>query len=116
MILVTGSLAFDQIMDFPGKFSEHIMPDKIHMLNVSFLVEQMRKGFGGTAGNIAYSLSLLGIRVELMGVVGADFGSYREFLAKNEIGTTYLKTVNNFFPSTAFGFTATSDNQTWGFI
>ncbi len=115
MILVTGSLAFDQIMDFPGKFSEHIMPDKIHMLNVSFLVEQMRKGFGGTAGNIAYSLSLLGIRVELMGVVGADFGSYREFLDKNEIGITYLKTVNDFFTSNAFGITDSSDNQIWGF-
>lgn len=115
MILVTGSLAFDQIMDFPGKFSEHIMSDKIHMLNVSFLVEQMRKGFGGTAGNIAYSLSLLGIRVELMGVVGADFDSYREFLEKNEIGTGYLKSVNDFFTSAAFGITDSSDNQIWGF-
>lgn len=115
MILVTGSLAFDQIMDFPGKFSDHIMPDKIHMLNVSFLVEQMRKGFGGTAGNIAYSLSLLGIRVEVMGVVGADFDKYREFLKKYEIGTSYLKSVNDYFTSTAFGITDSSDNQIWGF-
>lgn len=115
MILVTGSLAFDQIMDFPGKFSDHIMPDKIHMLNVSFLVEQMRKGFGGTAGNIAYSLSLLGIRTELMGIVGSDFDSYREFLEKNEIGTTYIKTVNNYFTSTAFGITDSRDNQIWSF-
>lgn len=115
MILVSGSLAYDQIMNFPGRFSDHILPDKIHQLNVSFLVNQMKKGFGGTAGNIAYSLSLLGIKCAVMGIVGSDFTPYREFLEKNEVDTTMVKTVNNLYTSTAFGITDRSDNQIWGF-
>ncbi len=115
MILVTGSLAFDHIMDFPGKFSEHLMPEKKHILNVSFLVNQMRKGFGGTAGNIAYSLSLLGIRTALLGVAGQDFASYKEFLEKNEVDTSYVKMAENLYTSTAFGITDSKDNQIWGF-
>lgn len=115
MILVTGSLAFDHIMDFPGKFNEHIMPDKIHMLNVSFLVQEMRKSFGGTAGNIAYSLSLLGIKCAILSIVGEDFSTYRTFLEKHAIDTSYIKTVNNFYTSTAFGITDNQDNQIWGF-
>src|SRR5437016_6046384 len=103
MILVTGSLAYDQILDFPGAFSEHIMPDKIHMLNVSFLVNEMRKGFGGTAGNIAYTLSLLGIKTTLFGVVGADFLTYKEFLDTHEVDTSLLQIVNTLFTSTAIG-------------
>ncbi|OGG14597.1 hypothetical protein A2773_02305 [Candidatus Gottesmanbacteria bacterium RIFCSPHIGHO2_01_FULL_39_10] len=115
MILVTGSLAYDMIMDFPGAFSEHIDPGKVHMLNVSFLVDEMRKGFGGTAGNIAYNLSLLGVRTALLSVVGADFSSYKEFLDKNEVDTSYIKTINTFYTSTAFGVTDRDDNQIWGF-
>lgn len=115
MILVTGSLAFDQIMDFPGRLSDHIMPEKIHILNVSFLVDQMRKGFGGTAGNISYNLSLLGIRAAVMGIAGEDFETYKEFLEKNEIDTSYIKLVNNLFTSCAFGITDNRDNQIWGF-
>lgn len=115
MILITGSLAFDQIMDFPGKFSDHIMPDKIHMLNISFLVKKMRKGFGGTAGNIAYTLSLLGINCSVLGVVGADFVPYRKFLEKNRVDTSYIKTAKNLYTSSAFGITDSKDNQIWGF-
>ncbi len=115
MILVTGSLAFDQIMDFPGKLGDHIMPEKIHMLNVSFLVNEMRKGFGGTAGNISYTLSLLGVRCALMGIAGDDFATYKEFLEKREIDTSYIKLVNNLYTSTAFGITDSRDNQIWGF-
>lgn len=115
MILVTGSLAFDQIMDFPGKFGDHIMPEKIHMLNVSFLVNEMRKGFGGTAGNISYTLSLLGIRCALMGIAGEDFATYKEFLERHEIDTSHIKLVNNLYTSNAFGITDSKDNQIWGF-
>jgi len=115
MILVTGSLAFDYIMNFPGKFVDHIMPDKIHMLNVSFLVKDMKKSFGGTAGNIAYSLSLLGIRTAILGITGEDFETYKEFLEKNEVNTSYIKLVNNLYTSTAFGITDSQDNQIWGF-
>lgn len=115
MILITGSLAFDHIMNFPGKFTEHILPDKIHMLNASFLVEDMKKSFGGTAGNIAYSLSLLGIRTAILAIAGEDFETYKEFLEKNEIDTSYIKLVNNLYTSTAFGITDSRDNQIWGF-
>lgn len=115
MILVTGSLAFDHIMNFPGKLGDHIMPDKIHMLNASFLVTDMKKSFGGTAGNIAYSLSLLGTRTILLGIAGEDFQTYRDFLEKNEIDTSYIKLINNLYTSTAFGITDVSGNQIWGF-
>ena len=115
MVIVSGSLAYDQIMDFPGQFSDHIMPDKIHLLNVSFLVDNIRKGFGGTAGNIAYSLSLLGIKTGILGMVGDDFAVYREFLEKNEIDTNYIKILSRFNTSTAFGITDSKDNQIWGF-
>lgn len=115
MILVTGSLAFDHIMNFPGRLGDQILPEKIHMLNASFLVTDMRKSFGGTAGNIAYSLSLLGVRTAILGIAGEDFDTYKEFLEKNEIDTSYIKLVNNLYTSTAFGITDSQDNQIWGF-
>jgi len=115
MILVTGSLAFDQILDFPGQFSDHILPEKLHMLNISFLVDKMRKGFGGTAGNIAYTLALLGMKTCIMGIVGPDFTPYREFLEKNHIDTSYIQSIDHLYTSTAIGFTDKKDNQIWGF-
>ena len=74
-ILISGSLAFDRIMDFPGRFSDHILPDKIHILNVSFVVNGVKEQFGGTAGNIAYTLSLLGERPLILATAGTDFGT-----------------------------------------
>ena len=71
-ILVSGSLAYDRIMDFPGRFSDHIMPDKIHMINVSFTVNGLAEKFGGTAGNIAYALSLLGEKPRILATLGRD--------------------------------------------
>lgn len=115
MILVTGSLAFDHILNFPGKFGDHILPDKIHNLNVSFLVDEMRKSFGGTAGNIAYSLSLLGVRTGILGCVGTDFSPYRELLEGNEVETKYIREVAKFYTSTAFGMCDAGDNTIWGF-
>lgn len=115
MILVSGSLAFDQIMDFPGKFSDHIMPDKIHMLNVSFLVEKMRKGFGGIAGNIAYSLSLLGTDVSILAAAGKDFESYQDFLKKHNVETKYIRIFFELFSSTAVGIVDGRDNNIWGY-
>lgn len=115
MILVTGSLAFDHILNFPGKFGDHILPDKIHNLNVSFLVNDMRKSFGGTAGNIAYSLSLLGVKTAILGFAGDDFSPYREFLARHEVETSYIRQVEKFYTSTAFGICDQRDNNIWGF-
>ena len=76
--LICGSMAYDNIMVFPGKFQEQILPDQIHILNVAFLVPEMRKEFGGCAGNIAYNLNLLGAEGYAMATVGQDFDSYRQ--------------------------------------
>lgn len=79
-IIVTGSIAFDTLMQFPGKFSEHFMPDKLDKISVSFLVDTMKKQRGGCGPNIAYSLALLGERPLLVGTAGKDFSDYRELL------------------------------------
>ena len=76
--LICGSMAYDNIMVFPGRFQEQILPDQIHILNVAFLVPEMRKEFGGCAGNIAYNLNLLGGKGYAMATVGDDFGAYRQ--------------------------------------
>lgn len=115
MILVSGSLAYDYIFNFPGKFAEHIIPDKLHILNVSFLVENMRKGFGGIAGNIAYSLALLGSEVSILGIAGSDFSPYRVFLEKSNVDTRYIHTTNELFTSTAFGIADKKNNTIWGY-
>jgi adenosine kinase len=84
-ILVTGSLSFDYILDFPGRFADRIMPEKIHSLSLSFLTDSLSKRFGGTAGNIAYSLALLGTKVKILSAAGNDFSTYREFLEKHGV-------------------------------
>lgn len=115
MILVSGSLAYDQIMNFPGFFKDSILPDQIHMLNVSFLVENMRKTYGGTAGNIAYTLALLGIKTGIIGMCGDDFSEYDNFLKKFGIITTYLRSVKHFHTSTAIGIIDKANNALWSF-
>src|ERR687885_505003 len=84
-IVVTGSIAYDYLMVFPGHFKDHILPDKMQVLSVSFLVESMRRQRGGTATNIAYSLALLGERPTIMGTVGEDFADYRLWLEEQGI-------------------------------
>src|SRR5258708_9213102 len=79
-IVVTGSIAFDYLMSFPGKFTEHLLPDHMHRVSLSFLVDTMDKRRGGCAPNIAYTLALLGERPHLMATAGEDFGEYREWL------------------------------------
>ncbi len=111
MITVTGSLAFDTIMDFPGKFSDHIMPDKIHQINLSFLVNTLKKQNGGTAGNIAYNLALLNQPVSIVGAVGSDFTEYQKFLEKAGVNTSRIKVLENESTSSAFIMTDKSDNQ-----
>jgi adenosine kinase len=115
MILVSGSLAYDVIFDFPGKFKDHIIPDKLHYLNVSFLVHKMRRSYGGTAGNIAYNLALLGIETAIIGLVGKDFSEYLAFLNSFKIDTSNIKVIDSMYTSNAFGITDSSDNQIWGF-
>src|SRR3989344_6137391 len=92
-IVVTGSLAFDQILNLPGKFSSYILPDKLHQINVSFATDTHTKHFGGTAGNQAYSLALLGQKPILVATAGNDFGPYKKFLEKHGVDTTHVKII-----------------------
>ncbi|MBT8057889.1 MAG: carbohydrate kinase family protein [Gammaproteobacteria bacterium] len=113
--LICGSLAYDTIMVFPDQFKEHILPDKVHMLNVSFLVPKMRREFGGVAGNIAYSLKLLGEDPYPMATVGDDFGPYRRHMEKLGISTRYVKHMEGEFTPQAFITTDIDDNQITAF-
>src|SRR5579862_4785496 len=94
-ILVCGSMAYDTIMVFPDRFQKHILPDQIHILNVAFMVPEMRREFGGTAGNIAYNLKLLGEDPQVMATVGHDFGPYDERLQSLGISQRHVKRVDN---------------------
>jgi len=114
-ILVCGSMAYDTIMVFPDRFRKHILPDQIHMLNVSFLVPEMRREFGGTAGNIAYNLKLLGEDPQIMATVGHDFGPYESRLDSLGISRRHVRRVDNQFTGQAFITTDVDDNQITAF-
>lgn len=111
MITVTGSLAFDHIMDFPGVFSDHIMPDKIHQINLSFLVNTLTKQKGGTAGNIAYNLALLKNPVSILSIAGNDFSEYGTFLQQAGVDTSNIKILPDNSTASAFIMTDQADNQ-----
>ncbi|OAM51562.1 sugar kinase [Methylovorus sp. MM2] len=113
--LICGSLAFDTIMVFPDQFKNHILPDKIHMLNVAFLVPEMRREFGGTAGNIAYNLQLLDGKPLIMATVGSDFASYAQWMDSHKINKAHIKTIQNSYTAQAFITTDLSDNQITAF-
>jgi len=114
-IIVSGSIAYDRIMDFPGKFSDHILPEKIHVLNVSFTVNDMVEKLGGTAGNIAYALSLLDEKPIILAAMGRDHQRYFEWLAKNDISRDNIRIVDEEFTASAYITTDRSDNQITGF-
>jgi adenosine kinase len=113
--LICGSFAFDTIMVFNDKFKNHILPDKVHILNVSFLVPDLRREFGGCAGNIAYNLKLLGGKPLPMGTVGNDFVSYFEWMDSHAIPRTYVKTIDHTYTAQAFITTDMDDNQITAF-
>jgi len=113
--LICGSYAYDSVMTFPDQFKNHILPDKVHMLNVSFLVPEMRREFGGCAGNIAYNLNLLGGDALPMATVGKDFGPYADWMDKCGINRTHLKTIEGEFTGQAFITTDLDDNQITAF-
>ncbi len=110
-VIVTGSLAYDYIMNFPGKFSDHILPDKVHMLTVSFLVDSMKRLRGGTAGNIAYNLALLGAKTSIVSAAGQDFLHYKSSLEHLGIDTRGIRIVENEFTASCFINTDKSNNQ-----
>jgi len=114
-IFVSGSLAYDRIMDFPEKFSDHILPDKIHILNVCFMVNGLKEQFGGTAGNIAYNLALLGERPLVLATAGKDFDTYGKWLIDHGLSLEGIRRLPDEFTAGAYITTDKSDNQITGF-
>jgi adenosine kinase len=113
--LICGSMAYDTVMVFQGRFREHILPDRIHMLNVSFLAPEMRRNFGGCAGNIAYNLKLLGGDGVIMATVGHDFSPYAVWLQQQDIASTHLFLINSEFTAQAYITTDLDANQITAF-
>ncbi len=113
--LICGSIAFDSIMVFRGRFKDHILPDQVHILNVAFLVPQLRREYGGTAGNIAYSLKLLGGDALPMATVGADAAAYLQRFDQLGIRRTHLREVADSYTAQAFITTDLDDNQITAF-
>ena len=113
--LICGSLAYDTIMVFGDRFANHILPDKIHMLSVSFLVPQLRREYGGCAGNIAYNLALLGDAGLPMATVGRDFAPYRDWMAASGVPADHVRTVDSELTAQAFITTDLDDNQITAF-
>jgi adenosine kinase len=114
-IVVSGSLAYDRIMDFKGYFSDHILPDKIHAINVCFHINGMKEKQGGTAGNIAYALALMGEKPIVSATIGQDFQKYFAWLHQNGISTDHIKIIEDEFTAGAYITTDLADNQITGF-
>ncbi len=113
--LICGSMAYDTVMMFEGRFRDHILPDKLHVLNVAFLTPAMRRNFGGCAGNIAYNLKLLGGEGLIMATVGHDFGPYAEWLERCGLPRTHVRTVASEFTAQAYITTDLDNNQITAF-
>lgn len=114
-IYVSGSLAYDRIMDFPGKFSDHILPEKIHVINVCFMVNGIVEKFGGTAGNIAFNLALLDEQSTVLASAGKDFDSYEIWMKQHNLPMTGIRRIEDEFTAAAYITTDMSDNQITGF-
>jgi Sugar kinases, ribokinase family len=113
--LICGSLAFDTIMVFQDQFKNHILPENLQILNVCFFVPEMRREFGGTAGNIAYNLKLLNGEPLIMATVGNDFAGYSAWLAENGISPRHIRTISETYTAQAFITTDLDDNQITAF-
>ena len=113
--LICGSMAYDTIMVFPDQFKKHILPEQIHILNVAFLVPEMRREYGGCAGNIAYNMQLLGGKPLIMATVGDDFGPYATRLEKLGLSQQHIRHVPGTFTGQAFITTDLDDNQITAF-
>lgn len=116
MIIVTGTIAFDYIMDFPGAFADHILPEQLHKINLSFIVSKFDKRRGGTAGNLSYSLGLLKTPHKLFSYAGKDFGEYKKTFDKFKIDTSAVKIDKENFSSTGFAMADKTHNQIWGYF
>lgn len=110
-IIITGSIAYDYLMRFPGRFVEHFLPDQLHQVSLSFLVDDMTKHWGGVAANIAFTAGLLGLRPRLMGTVGRDFGDYRAWLEAAGVDTSTVRQIDDVFTASFFVNTDLDNNQ-----
>src|SRR5580692_683955 len=113
--LICGSMAYDTVMVFEGKFRDHILPERLHVLNVSFLVPGMRRNFGGCAGNIAYNLKLLDGNGLTMAAVGHDFAPYAEWMSRHGLASTHVRVIADQFTAQAFITTDLDNNQITAF-
>ena len=110
-IIVTGSIAYDYLMRFPGKFTDHLIDDQLHQVSLSFLVDEMTKHWGGVAANIAYNMALLGMKPKIMGTVGRDFSEYRKWLEDVGIDTSTVRQIDEVFTASFFANTDLDNNQ-----
>ncbi len=110
-IIITGSIAYDYLMRFPGRFTDHLMKDHLHQISLSFLVDDMTKHWGGVAANIAYTVALLGLHPRLMGAVGRDFADYRKWLQDAGVDTSAVRQVDEVFTASFFANTDLDNNQ-----
>jgi adenosine kinase len=115
MIIITGSIAYDYIMDFPGKFGDHILPEQIHNVNLSFIVSNFQKHRGGTAGNVSFAMNLLKTPHLLYSFAGKDFDTYQEELAKLGIKNKGVQIDKTLHTATGFALNDKASNQIWGY-
>lgn len=116
MLIITGTIAYDYIMDFPGQFADHILPEQLHKINLSFIVSKFAKRRGGTAGNTSYSLGLLKIPQTLFSVAGKDFSEYKSQFEKMGINTKAVMIDKTNYTSTGFAMGDKVNNQIWGYF
>jgi adenosine kinase len=110
-IIVTGSIAYDYLMRFPGRFADHLLREKLDQVSLSFLVDDMSKHWGGNGANIAYSLALFGLRPKVMGTVGRDFGDYRLWLERAGVDCSTIRQIDDVFTASFFANTDLDNNQ-----
>ena len=110
-VLVSGSLAYDRIMDFPGRYDDHFMPDQLHNINLSLMVNGLVENFGGTAGNIAYALSLLAEKPRILAAIGQDSQKYLEWLERCGLETGDIRVIPEEFTASAYITTDLNGNQ-----
>lgn len=116
MLIITGSIAYDYIMNFPGKYSDHILPDKIHSINISFILDNFERRRGGTAGNVSYALGLLNTPHILFSYAGKDFGEYKKTFNKAGIDLSNVLIDKKTYTATGFAIADKVHNQIWGYF
>ncbi len=110
-VIISGSVAYDRIMDYEGLFADHFVADKLHSINLSFQIQRLSVEFGGTAGNMAFNLALLGVQSDIIATVGEDFSKYKSHMLLSGVNPTTVRTVEGEMTASAYVFTDKADNQ-----